>query len=487
MEVTHRWRPIEDYEVDPATLASTELRSLTVVWQEQRERIEATGALPGFHERLAREWAIETGLIEWAYQFDRGTAESLIERGIVASLIPRGAGPLPEVAASRIRGHEAALHFLFSMVENEWPLDTSRIEQLQVLLTPTQRPAGGRDSLGRRVEIPPEPGVYREQSDNPARRGGRLHEYCPPEQVASELDRLVELHRRHREVAPEVEAAWLHHCVTRIQPFRNGNGRVARALATLVLIEAGRFPLVVRSSGRNEYLDALGPADGGDLRPLVEFFAAIQRREFVRALGLSRTLDGAVSVAAWIRARKHELRQGSGAAPREWETVRDRAGSLRRVAERRLLVVKAALEADLAPLAEGVRASVDSAEDHGDRSRFFRRQVVEGARSLGYRADFDTHRAWARLVLRNTCRCQILFSFHGIGREFRGVLVCSALFFESVRTGDEDRETSRARSLADSPFQINYEEDPASIEDRFREWIEGCIVEGLRLWRRADL
>lgn len=284
-----------------------------------------------------------------------------------------------------------------------------------------------------------------------------------------------------------MEAAWLHDRFTRIRPFRNGNGRVARALATLVLIEAGRFPLVVRSSGRNEYLDALGPADGGDLRPLIEFFVAIQRREFVRALGLSRTLDGAGSVAAWIRGRKHELRQGSVAAPREWETARDRAGSLRRVAERRLLVVKAALEADLAPLVESVRASVDSAEDHGDRSRFFRRQVVEGARSLGYRADFDTYRAWARLVIRNTCRCQILFSFHGIGREFRGVLVCSAVFFESVRTGDEDRETSRARSLADSPFQINYEEDPASIEDRFREWIEGCIVEGLRLWRRADL
>lgn len=61
------------------------------------------------------------------------------------------------------------------------------------------------------------------------------------------------------------------------------------------------------------------------------------------------------------------------------------------------------------------------------------------------------------------------------------------MFFESVQTSDEDRETSRARSLSDSPFQINYKEDPASIEDRFREWIEGCIVEGLRLWRRADL
>ena len=37
----------------------------------------------------------------------------------------------------------------------------------------------------------------------------------------------------------EVEAAWLHHRFTQIHPFEDGNGRVARALASLVFIPDG--------------------------------------------------------------------------------------------------------------------------------------------------------------------------------------------------------------------------------------------------------
>ena len=79
------------------------------------------------------------------------------------------------------------------------------------------------------------------------------------------MDRLLAMHREHgqRGVAPEVEAAWLHHRFTQIHPFQDGNGRVARALATLVMIRAGWFPLVVTDAGRADYIEALEIADGG--------------------------------------------------------------------------------------------------------------------------------------------------------------------------------------------------------------------------------
>ena len=47
----------------------------------------------------------------------------------------------------------------------------------------------------------------------------------------------AELHRNHHDVAPEVEAAWLHHRFTQIHPFQDGNGRIARALATLIFVK----------------------------------------------------------------------------------------------------------------------------------------------------------------------------------------------------------------------------------------------------------
>lgn len=52
------------------------------------------------------------------------------------------------------------------------------------------------------------------------------------------------------EVSPEVEAAWLHHRFTQIHPFQDGNGRIARLLASLVFIKAGWFPLVVTRDDR---------------------------------------------------------------------------------------------------------------------------------------------------------------------------------------------------------------------------------------------
>ena len=92
-----------------------------------------------------------------------------------------------------------------------------------------------------------------------------------------------------------------------------------------------------------------------------------------------------------------------------------------------------------------------------------------------------------RLVIHNANQSQILLSFHGIGREFRGVLACSAVFFQRVQTDLEERETSPAEVLSRSLFQINYREDLASIEERFRVWLEECLVAGLRNWRSADL
>ncbi len=81
------------------------------------------------------------------------------------------------------------------------------------------------------------------------------------------MDRLIHWHEEHvqREIPPEVEAAWLHHRFTQIHPFQDGNGRVARAIASLIFIKANWFPLVVRSDEKAKYLDELEKADFGNL------------------------------------------------------------------------------------------------------------------------------------------------------------------------------------------------------------------------------
>jgi Fic family protein len=130
--------------------------------------------------------------------------------------------------------------------------------------------AKGRDPMGREVEGPLRRGEWKMLPNNPTRPDGISYKYCPPEQVQGEMDRLMGWHQHHTQtgVAPEVEAAWLHHRFTQIHPFQDGNGRVARTLASIVLIRAGWFPLSIHRDDKTSYIDALEAADAGDLSGL---------------------------------------------------------------------------------------------------------------------------------------------------------------------------------------------------------------------------
>ena len=295
VRVGHSWRPIADLPDDWRRLADSGLRQLADDWCEHREKHGETGAIADLNERLRREWAIETGLIERVYTLTRGITEVLIEHGLREELIPSSATDRdPGLVFDMIRDHATAVDGLFDFVKQERLLSTSYVKELHSVLLTHQETASARDVFGRRVEMPLTRGEYKKRPNNPVRPDGLVHEYCPPEHVASEMDRLLAMHLEHGErgVPPEVEAAWLHHRFTQIHPFQDGNGRVARSLATLVMIRAGWFPLVVTDAGRPDYIDALELADAGDLGPLARLFADIQRQAFEGALQAVRDGTG---------------------------------------------------------------------------------------------------------------------------------------------------------------------------------------------------
>lgn len=81
---------------------------------------------------------------------------------------------------------------------------------------------------------------------------------------------------------PVLHAAVAHAWLTHIHPFEDGNGRMARLLANLVLARAGYPPVIVKAAAhRIAYLDALGASDhGGDLLPLVNTFSQLLKGSF---------------------------------------------------------------------------------------------------------------------------------------------------------------------------------------------------------------
>ena len=98
-----------------------------------------------------------------------------------------------------------------------------------------------------------------------------------PEAVRQLLSDVVAQLEAHSYPIREI-AARMHHRLVQIHPFPNGNGRVARTYADLLLREHGeeRFrwgesDLVESGDARERYIAALRTADGHDYGPLFQF------------------------------------------------------------------------------------------------------------------------------------------------------------------------------------------------------------------------
>jgi Fic family protein len=473
MPNTYRWSPITDLGDNPNALTDGELESLQRVWRRQKDELIEPQSLEEFEKRLRREWSIETGIIENVYTLDRGITKTLIEKGIDAALIPHGASDRDSTLVARIiQDHYDALEGMFDFVGGQRDLSTSYIKELHAALLRNQSTHTVVDQFGQAFEKPLEKGQYKTAPNSPTRPDGTIHEYCPPEQVASEMDRLVSMYEGHQPqgVPLEVEAAWLHHRFTQIHPFADGNGRVARAVASLVFIKAGWFPLIVDRDQWDRYVEALEKADHGDLRSLVALFVEAQRNVLIQAADVGYEVKPIASADEAISAARDRLLQRGRLSLKEWLAVKETANQILRNVSNRFAMISTQLANEIGTLGKGFSFSASAGTQGGFDE--IRARIVQKA---GQTADFGEYNATAHLRL-NTDRTDSLdISFQAIGPRFRGII--GVISYLSIQ-GTEP-------TLVGSPFQINYEEDTAHAQGRFSEWLERVIVEGLGEWRRT--
>lgn len=480
----HIWQPetgITDIEVPWQDLADSGTSSIKGIWAEQRDRLKGTSQLTQFTERLSREWAIETGIIENLYQIDRGVTQTLIERGFQAEFLTHGSTNKPtSYVINLLTDQQDALDGVFDFIAQRRNLSTSYIKELHAALVRSQDHTDAQEPSGNLIEIPLIKGDWKMQPNYPT-KNGVIFAYCPPEQVASEMDRLVTMHLAHLEqgVAPEVEAAWLHHRFSQIHPFQDGNGRVSRALASMVLVREGLFPLVVTRDDKDKYLDALEAADRGNLKPLVDLFAALQRAQFRKATALSENI---LSAGADIASVMSGLMK---AAEKSQET--------REAEQRKVFQHAEALESEtltflnnLVPSLQQVlikvsaRGSAFGSRSTPDTSHFYRGQIIENAnKHLDYFVDTSSYKSWVALNLVWERKARLVFTFHGIGRPFSGSLVC-APFFE-FRDSDEDQQAhSTLVPVTDEAFVFFYNEPLPRTQERFRTWRDKVVAVALK-------
>jgi len=473
----YRWRPIEDLPENWHELAAPELPPLTDAWRKYSKKLRDSDSLKHFNDKLRREWAIETGIIENLYSIDRGVTQTLIEKGIEASLIPYGSTDKPvERILPILKDQEEVVEWLYDFVfgEQRRELSTSHIKQLHQAFTRHQDTTTAVDGLGQVVEVVLLHGERKRLPNNPTRPDGDVHEYCPPEQVSSEMDRLIAMHNEHQQkrVPPEIEAAWLHHRFAQIHPFQDGNGRVARALASIVFLRADGFPPVVNRDDRVEYIENLELADQGDLGPLVNLFARIQKKAFNQALSLSKQIVLAGDPLQQIIAAATERLKDRKRISSEQITI---SNHLEEFAKQKLSDQAARLREALRSVDPTYNAFVTrSSEQNAANWEVDARSI---AHDMDYQADLDTYHAWIQLDIAERHTSQIIVSFHPMGAEFLGLMAISAWIRLPTLVPP-------VTHLSIAPFQFSLQDDELQLKQRLDKWLDDVLLVGLDLWRK---
>ncbi|MGI9296849.1 MAG: Fic family protein [Gammaproteobacteria bacterium] len=473
--MAHKWHPITDMDDFFEESVHEELRHLAEVWREQKSNLDPE-QLQIFTDKLKREWAIETGQIEGVYDIDPGTTETLIERGISEQLIPHTVQN-PGKTLAMLQDHQNVVDGLFDFVKGGRALSVSYIKELHAALTQNQDVAVGVDQFGKKADIPLLHGAFKKMSNDPKTPSGEVHQYCPPEHTASEMDNLIAMYSAHgeRKIPPLAAAAWLHHRFTQIHPFQDGNGRVARCLASVIFIKAGWFPLVINRDARNKYLNALEAADGGDLSALINLFAKVQSEFFYRSFGLQieTTIEsGAETMRRRDRSKKWLFR--------DYRESSEIAGRLVEIALGRMRAICDSLNKQFPDERSSNAHSHVGGDAYVNASSDWKKMLTE---RHGRRLNLNAYRAAVNMRAEPGAPAWISACFSGTDNA--GEIVCAVFCSVGKYTsGDGSAGLGAWRMVSDDMLFIRNKESFAHVQKRFIPWLAKALSAGMDMWRK---
>lgn len=484
----YRWQRIEGLSDLDKSIDLAAIKPLYDSWRAAKQRLKQSSPenLERFTTQLIRRLSVETGILERLYDLDRGTTEALVTSGFIEDLVTRSSTDIePSRLISILRDQEAAIQLVVECVSHKRDLTKGVIHELHTILTRHQNTTIAIDQFGTRFETPLSKGVFKKQPNNPSRPDGVIHEYCPPEHVDSEVEQMLAQLLGYKNEDPVIVAAWAHHRFTQIHPYQDGNGRVARALTTLILLQADLLPLVIDRDMRMEYIDALEQADFGDLSPLATLFARLERNAILQALSIDadseiaqqRTLTSAVieSLAAKF-GRKREERHA------EFRQVNRLAESLRSRVRRH---IERAFTSLREPVSFVGVPDIHMAEGGPDRgnAHWYKYEVVKTSERSGKYVNFDEAHYFMKSTIR-VARERLTFvtSFHHVGRELSGIMEATTFARLESFEGSDDREVVSEDFFPTSmePFVIVWKTREEDIAASFDRWLDASLAVAIK-------
>ena len=506
-KVSHKWRPIEPVDPNGQAYDFGEIDSLQREWLRIKQHVESSNpnAYKAFTDRLTRRWSIETGIIEGIYDLERGVTETLVREGIAAHYIERSStNKDPAELVQILNDHQESISSVNYWIEQGRPLTKTFILSLHSQILKSQDTHTAVNQFGERFEATLRKGEFKTQPNNPTRSDGSVHEYCPPEQVESELDNLLSMYKEYDngDCHPLLLAAWLHHRFEQIHPFQDGNGRVGRAILTWHLVKKGFFPVVISRDDRAEYIDSLEAADQGDLTRLIDLFVRLEKGTVLQALSKGETesqvelepqgdLIDQVVGSIVERARLRQVSETDQMGRVNEVAIALQAQAKSYLSEKAENIQNRLTEADIF-----VKPDVESRETYKSYYHQYHIHLNEIAKRFQYSINFGEYIYTTELDLNthnvdSVPRLLFVISLHHTGQtsEPTGIMTATA-FAEIQEYRVHSHPALITTSLGDAPFYnctatpftFTWNDSAKEISDRFDNWMEVCLSIALRYW-----
>lgn len=246
-------------------------------WDRYKATIEdraeqSREALKRAREVVKRAAAIDTGAIEGLYEVDRGFTFTIARE--TASwefeLAKKG-----EKVRSLFEAQLHAYDYVLDLATKTEPITEAAIRKLHEVVCAAQDTYRVETAIGPQEQELIK-GRYKVLPNHVRTRDGVDHSYAPVDATPAEMARLVaEIRTKAFESAhPVLQASYAHYGLVVIHPFTDGNGRVARALASAFTYRSISMPVMILSEHKSTYLDVLEAADRGTYQTFVDFVLA---------------------------------------------------------------------------------------------------------------------------------------------------------------------------------------------------------------------
>jgi Fic family protein len=257
-----QYKPFPGFERWPSRAQRPDLWERKVAELEHAKTLVDSSAIDRALSVAMRAAAFDTGAIEALYTTDRGLTMSVATQ---AATWQQQVNAHDADALAYFEAQLRAYQLVLDAATQRYPPNEAWLRTLHEELTAPQETYRVLTPVGwQEHELPR--GRYKTNPNHVQRPDGTRHAYAPVNRTADEVARLIsELHSpAFTEAHPSTQASYAHYALVAIHPFADGNGRVARALASAYLYRAASVPFMVFADERSGYLDALKLADEGN-------------------------------------------------------------------------------------------------------------------------------------------------------------------------------------------------------------------------------